>query len=151
MEYNNNYGWSNVSPEEQDEYGQNKRDRSYNLAVTATALGIASIGSTFFLPVFVPCILGSIAIVLAILSKGSSLTLLPAAKRAVLFATIGIVINVSITVTAVVSAPRVFRDPQLHSQLNDMSSRLYGVTFDEMVKDIDETYGIDLSGYLGIQ
>ncbi len=114
------------------------------LAVTASFIGIASIGASFVMPVLLPFILAPVSIMLAILSKGSQEKMTPIARRAVRFALTGLVVNTIMTGYTAVSAIRMIRDPERRELLNETTYNLYGYTFDDLMEQIEQTYGISL-------
>jgi uncharacterized membrane-anchored protein YhcB (DUF1043 family) len=84
-------------------------------------------------------ILAGVAIMLAFLSRGRSRKMLVQGKRAIGFAVIGLVAGYSVMISSVHT---VMTDPQLHQQLNDMSQQMNGVSFDDMLQQIENELGI---------
>ena len=78
-------------------------------------------------------ILGGVAIVLAILSKGIAKTFLPQAKKAIILGSVGVVLGYFMMITSIHT---VLTDPEQRQQLNIMSEQMYGTSFDEMLNDI---------------
>lgn len=107
-------------------------------AGAAMILGILSIVFCLTFTVYPAFILGSIAIVLALLSKGSRSTLLDKARTGIICGTIGLITN-TILVTSVVVM--LFTNPELRDEVNKTFERQYGVTFDEMMDEILEESG----------
>ena len=133
-------------PEKQDNSSSySKNESAQALAVTATFIGLASIGASFVMPVLVPLILAPIAVVLAVLSKGAGRTFSPAARRAVIFAAVGIGVNLLITVFTFRSALQLMKEPAYREQLNHMTENMYGYTYDELIENLDAAYGLHLS------
>jgi hypothetical protein len=120
--YYNNYNYNRV---------HNQLDLHVTMANTALALGIASIPLCFFLNIGI--IIGGIAIVMAILSKGVMNRLLPQARRAIIFGVVGIVLGYGIFIYDMYS---VLTDATLRQQLNIMSEQMNGISFDEMLKEL---------------
>lgn len=113
----------NWNPE--PEYGR-------QLGRTAALLGLFSIGSTFFLPIVLPVIFGSIAIVLAILSKGKQTSFTRGAKHAFLLGISGLVINLALLAACVGTIYLIFHDPSVHAQANQIVESMYGYSFDDL-------------------
>ena len=82
--------------------------------------------------------MGGVAVVLALLSKGTAAKLLPQAKRAIIFGSVAIVIGYAVLIG---SFHTVLTDPEARRQVNIMSERMNGESFDDMLKDL----GIDVS------
>ena len=125
--YYNNYDYNKA---------HNELDPHVAMAGTALILGLASIPLCFFLNIGV--IVGGVAIVTALLSKGSSEKLLPQAKRAIIFGILGIVIGYGVFIYDI---HLVLTDPQYRQQLNAMSQQMNGVSFDDMLKELGVTLG----------
>ena len=92
----------------------------------------------FCLFAYTGIIMGGVAVVLAFLSKGTTAKLLPQAKRAVIFGSIAIFIGYAVIIG---SFHAVLTDPEARKQVNIMSERMNGESFDDMLKDL----GIDVS------
>ena len=125
--YYNNYDYNKA---------HNELDPHVAMAGTALILGLASIPLCFFLNIGV--IIGGVAIVIALLSKGTSEKLLPQARRAIIFGILGIVIGYGVFFYDI---HMVLTDPQYRQQLNAMSQQMNGVSFDDMLKELGVTLG----------
>ena len=101
------------------------------MASVALILGLLSVPFCFFL--YTGIILGGIAIVFAILSKGTASKFLPQAKKGIIYGSIGIVLGYGIIVSNVHS---IMTNPSYREQLNRMSETYYGESFDDMLKEI---------------
>ena len=134
-----------------DESDPPRSEAAEAVAVTAAFVALASVGASFVFPVFVPFILAPVAIVLAILSKGRAQKLSQTGRRAITFALIGIGVNTAILVLTLRSAFSLMSDPAYHAQLNQMTENMYGYTFDDMLRIIDESYGTNLTEMLGAE
>ncbi len=116
----------------QPEYGR-------QLGRTAALLGVFSIGSTIFLPIFLPIIFGSIAVVLAILSKGKQKTFPQGGRQALIFGIIGLVINFLLLTACIVTFYLILHDPSVRAQANALMQQLYGYSFDDLWGQFDTT------------
>ncbi len=123
--YYNNYNYNRA---------HNDLDQHVRLAGTALVMGLASIPLCFFLNIGV--IVGGIAIILAILSKGTLERLLPQAKKAILYGTLGVVIGYGVFAYDLYA---VLTNPQAREQLNVMSQQMNGISFDDMLKELGVT------------
>ena len=121
-----------------DAYRSNKRQNSpedmYRLRLEKTAffMGAVSIPCTFIWPLMMPCLLGSMAIVLAFISKGSSLKLSSQGRAAVLLGFVGIIINVFYLGIAVRTMQTMLSEPDGRQYLNDLLYQQYGMTLEEL-------------------
>lgn len=127
-----------------------RNEAAESLAVTATFVALASIGASFVFPIIIPFILAPVAIILAILSKGRAGKLSQTGKRAVMFAVIGIGVNIMIIGVTFRSTLTLMKDPLYHARLNEMTTNMYGYSFDSMLQTIDDAYGTNLTELFGI-
>ncbi len=97
-------------------------------------LGAVSIPSTLLIPVFLPCTLGSMAIVFAILSKGGNLRFSKRGKSAFILGAAAIVINIIYLCYAFKSVSATLADPIAREQLSQTLYRQYGMTLDEVLE-----------------
>ena len=108
-------------------------------------LGLLSIGSCFIFPVILPFIFASVAIMLAIISRGKLDKFHPIAKRGVTLACIGIAINLVITASVAATSYRILTDRQMRSQANELMERMYGYPMDDLLRQLDDIYGTNLT------
>ncbi len=123
--YYNNYNYNRA---------HNELDQHVRLAGTALVLGLISIPLCFFLNIGV--IVGGVAIVLALLSRGTLERLLPQARKAIIYGTLGIVIGYGVFAYDLYV---VLNNPQAREQLNIMSEQMNGISFDDMLKELGVT------------
>lgn len=145
---NNNNNINNNFNNNFNQYNRNIYNNSYrrptpnepgsNLANAAMILGIISIISCFTFTIYPAFIMGSISIVLAIISKGRRPKLIGNARTGIIFATIGLVAN---TVIIAGSITLMFTNDAVRAQVNEMFEQQYGQSFDEMLEDILENNG----------
>ena len=124
--YYNNYNYNRA---------HNPLDSHVNMATVSLVTGLIAIPLCFVMNIGIA--LGGVAIVLAILSRGSQKKLLPQAKRGIIYGTIGIVLGYVVFVS---SLHTVLTDPSYRKQLNQMSEQMNGQTFDELLQEL----GIDI-------
>ncbi len=123
--YYNNYNYNKT---------HNELDKHVNMATMALILGLISIPFCFFL--YTGIILGGMAIVFAILSKGTADKFLRQAKKGIIYGTIGIVLGYGIFVSNIHT---LMTNPSYRQELNRVSEQVNGVSFDDMLKEL----GID--------
>ena len=124
-DYYNNYNYNRA---------HNQLDQHVMLAGTALVIGLVSIPLCFFLNL--GPIVGGIAVTLAILSKGTMEKLLPQARKAIIYGTLGIVIGYGVFAY---NLHAVLTIPEYRQQLNIMSEQMNGESFDDMLKDLGIT------------
>ena len=96
-------------------------------------LGAAAIPSTFISPVIAPFLLGSMAIIFAVLSKGGNLRFSRRSRTAALLGAAAIIINIVYLVITFVMMMELLSDPAGRQQLSDTLYRRYGLTLDELL------------------
>lgn len=128
--YNPNYG--------RYAYPVNVSEPGSKLSTAAKILGIISIITFFTFTVYPAFITGSIAIVLALLSKGRRPKLLNNARIGIICAVIGLVLNVMVITGTIV---RYNTDEGFREEVNRTFEELYGQSLDEMIEEILEDSG----------
>ena len=99
-------------------------------------LGAAAIPSTFISPVIAPFLLGSMAIIFAVLSKGGNLRFSRRSRTAALLGAAAIIINIVYLVITFVMMKELLSDPAGRQQLSDTLYRRYDLTLDEQLPQI---------------
>lgn len=99
-------------------------------------LGAAAIPSTFISPVIASFLLGSMAIIFAVLSKGGNLRFSRRSRTAALLGAAAIIINIVYLVITFVMMKELLSDPAGRQQLSDTLYRRYGLTLDELLPQI---------------
>lgn len=126
--YYNNYNYNMT---------HNDLDKHVRMASTALIIGLLSVPFCFFM--YTGIILGGIAVVFALLSKGTAQKFLPQARKAIIYGTIGIVLGYGVFIASVHT---MLTDPASRARLNEMSEQYYGESFDDMLKEM----GVSLDG-----
>ncbi|MBR2728822.1 MAG: hypothetical protein Q4C02_00275 [Eubacteriales bacterium] len=113
---------------------RNRPEDMYRLRLEKTAffMGAVSIPCTFIWPLMMPCLLGSMAIVLAIISKGGSLKMSSQGRAAVVLGIVGIVMNVFYLGIALKTMQTMLTEPDGRQYLNDLLYQQYGMTLEEL-------------------
>ncbi|WP_029233533.1 hypothetical protein [Butyrivibrio sp. VCB2006] len=109
----------------------NELDKHVSLATLSLVIGLISIPFCFFM--YTGIILGGIAVVLAILSKGTAGKLLPQAKKGIFYGAIGVVLGYVVLVSSIHT---LMTDPDSRQQLNQFSEQYYGESLDDMLKEL---------------
>ncbi|MBQ3796693.1 MAG: hypothetical protein II842_10475 [Butyrivibrio sp.] len=119
---NNNYDYN---------MAHNELDKHVNMAQIALIMGLLSIPLSFFL--YTGIILGGMAIIFAILSKGTADKLLSQAKKGIIYGTIGLVLGYGVMIS---NFHTVLTNPDYRQELNRMSEQINGVSFDDMLEEL---------------
>lgn len=80
---------------------------------------------------FLPMIIASIGIILAILARGFSRTFLPKTKLAIAVGILAIILNMFFNIQSISRSIELYRDPAFREQINEMYENLYGVPLEE--------------------
>lgn len=103
-----------------------------SMAAAAMVLGIIGAASTFLFPFYLPCIFGSISLVLAFLSKGASPRLSGRAKAAFLTSLCSILINFCILAGCFYL---IFRVPEFQEAFDSFYEQIYGESFYDSLEE----------------
>lgn len=112
---------------------QYERFHAARMEKMAYRLGVLAIISTFLIPVVLPFLLGSIAIVFASLSRGGSLEYSKKGKQAAFLGALAIGLNIAYIAYAVVTMHAMLSDPAGRQQVSDLMYRMYGLTLEEFL------------------
>lgn len=99
-------------------------------------MGTAGVCCTFISPIAAPFLLGSMAVVFAVLSKGRNLRFSKRGLAAAALGILAIIINVVYLTIALSTLKEMLEDPAGRQQLSDMLYRQYGVTLDELLPQL---------------
>ena len=103
---------------------------------TSMSLAILAIFSTLTFPVVLPYIFGSVALILAIISKGSRDRFPRRGRRAAIVASAALVINTALIITTVLYFFRMLQDSELRAQFSQTLYQMYGITIEELLDQI---------------
>ena len=136
-EFNNSYPYIQKPNGENNSPNINSINQNLpnTFAKTAMVLGIIAILSVFTFTVYPAMIFGSLAIILAVLSKGMDKKMHKNAGTGVITGIIALVINVIIIAA---SFYMVFTKTEYRQQLNNVYESLYGESFDDMLESIKD-------------
>lgn len=119
--------------EEYQEYPPNQKPTLNVFAVFARSLGIFSIFCAVFSIFAGAFICGGLAIILAILSKGTDSKMEKNAKLGFVTGIIGVTMQVSVLA---VSVYNIIYVPEYREQFNSLYEEIYGIPMDDSVNDI---------------
>ena len=122
------------------EYNQTHNTLNPRVALATAASILGMIAVALLLSVYFAIILGGIAITLAFLSRGTDGKLLPQAKRALLFGSVGVIGGYFLMIQALVS---VYTDPETRALVNQYSEAISGQSFDGMLEEIEQSLGLN--------
>ncbi len=105
---------------------------SNGMAKASKICGIISVISIVTLMIYPAIMLGSVAIILALLSRGKSARLPDKARTGLTAGIVALVVNIALVGGAVAI---LFSDGEYKQQINSMCAEMYGQTFDAMVED----------------
>lgn len=124
--------YQNQNPYVNNNYSSPRpRANGEGLAMAALVLGVLSIVTAFTLTIYPSLVLGSISIVLALLSKGRAPKLASKAKISVICATAGILFTGALFVSTLFA---VSRNPSLLQEALDNFEAQYGVSYEELMQ-----------------
>ena len=104
------------------------------LSSNAMVLGIAALGSCLILPVFFPLVLASVAIVLAMISRGGGSSLTDRARLAVLFGVIAIIVHTIVMGVILKQGFQILSDPAQYKQFDNFFRSNYGTSLEEYLQ-----------------
>lgn len=96
------------------------------LFTASMVLGIITVATALLGTVYLPFMLGGIAIVMGILSRDATGALDFKAKLGIILGTAGIILNIVVVATSVYS---VFTNPEQYASFNSVFERVYGEDF----------------------
>lgn len=152
MDFNNNsYDQNNNSNTNHNPYGYPYsppvRTPGNGFANAAMILGIIAILTAIMLTLYFPFVLGSLAILFALLSKGRAPKMSGQAKAGIICGTIGLAINISIFVSSVAF---VLSNPDMLIEsariYDDMIEQMYGEPSEDILGDSMENIISDFFG-----
>lgn len=115
---------------------QHENNKSKNLAITATALGIAAIVTTFVMPVIVPGVLGALSIILAIISSGREPRMPRMSKIALGCGITSVVVYIAFIGVIITLVFNMLTNPTVRAQANDIMLQMYGYSLDELIEEV---------------
>ncbi len=134
MEQYEQQGGQGVPPQQ---FYQNMPVRPVANSMTVLALIFAVIAALTILTGLFPVFFGSLAILFAILSKGSNLKMDSSGKISITIATLSMILGIVLTG---VTMYKVTYDPEMKNMVNDAFEQVYGVSFDEYMEQMQRFY-----------
>lgn len=138
--YGNGYPYGNVNAAIVNPV----RNKGEGMATAAMVLGIISLISLVLLRIYIPFLLGGVGIILAVLSKGSAKKMAGKAMAGLICCITGLVLDIAIcifSVYLVFALPDIM--PEMVNEVNQMCEDRYGITYDEMLDELYEMWGIE--------
>ncbi len=117
----------------QPQYVPSQKSPADGLISAAMILGISAIVSAFMMTVYFPFVLGSISIILALLSKGHGNKLADKARTGIICSTVAIVLNIFIVVGSLYT---VFSSKENFQQFDYLYEQIYGESFSDMYEEL---------------
>lgn len=111
-------------------------DRANSMAMAAMTLGILSLILAFTCTLYPTMLCGGLAIILALLSKGTDARMHSNAKTGIIMAIIGLVFNVMILFASLMLIFSPMAVPEYREEFNHMYEQIYGESFDDTLKEI---------------
>lgn len=110
------------------------------LSRTSMSLAVMSVFTIFVFPVILPYIFGSVALVMAILSKGGSERFPRRSRTAAVISGIALAVNTALIVLSILYFIQILHDPELQKQFGETLYRMYGITFEELMNQLGIPY-----------
>ena len=114
-------------------YNQAHNDLDYHVTLATAAMVAGLLSVPFCFMGYVGIILGGVAIVMALLSKGTAKKLLPQAKKAIFYGILGIIIGYAVVITSIHTF---LTHPEMRQGVNQLYEQYYGVSFDETLEQL---------------
>ena len=102
-------------------------------AKASMTIGGIALVSVFTFTIFPAIILGSLALILALLSRGAELTFHKTAKSGILLSVLAIVVNVALVGG---TCMLMLGDTPYHEQLNETYEEMFGISYDEILEGV---------------
>ena len=149
MEHDNrtNYEYTNERPlngtyyrrpSEINDAGGNPIDRepavpANSFARASMSLGVAALVSVFTFTIIPAIVLGSLSLILALMSRGAELSFHPKAKTGILLTVISLFANVALVGG---TCAMILGDNPYHDQINDTYEEMFGMSYDEILEGV---------------
>ena len=121
-----------------------QKTKGQSMATASMVLGIIALASLLLLRVTVPFLIGGIGIILAILSRGGAKKMAGRAKAGIVCCIVSLCVDVafcSFAVWLAFALPRI--SPELTKEVNKICEEQYGISYDEMMKEIYEMWDMN--------
>lgn len=114
-------------------YQAPQTEPGHSLFTAAFVLGILALVFCFTFTIYPAYICGSIAIILALLSKGQKVRMHSKASTGIVCAVAALILN---TCIVTYSMTTVFTNPDVYEEFNETCEEIYGISFDDMIDEI---------------
>ena len=102
-------------------------------AKASMTIGGIALVSVFTFTIFPAIILGSLALILALMSRGAELTFHRTAKNGILLSIMAFVVNIALVGGTL---GMIFGDNSYHEELNATYEEMFGMTYDELLEGV---------------
>ena len=102
-------------------------------AKASMVIGGIALVSVFTFTIFPAIILGALALILALMSRGAELTFHRTAKNGILLSIMAFVLNIALVGGTLVM---IFGDNSYHEELNATYEEMFGMTYDELLEGV---------------
>lgn len=141
MDFNQNDNLGNTPPEKNPDNMQGRYDSQaaqyFRATKIATMFFFAALITFFFRTVILPFIFCAVCIIFSYLSKGTKTKLEKYNRMIIIFSAFLLAAN---TVYSVYMVYTISHDPEYRTQMNQIYEQYYGMSFDDYMGDLKETY-----------
>jgi len=102
-------------------------------AKASMTLGAIALASVFTFTIFPAVILGSLALILALLSRGAELNFHPTARNGIMLSILALVVNIALVGG---TCFLILGDNPYHEELNATYEEMFGMSYDEILQGI---------------
>lgn len=102
-------------------------------AKASMTIGGIALVSVFTFTIFPAIILGALALILALMSRGAELTFHKTAKNGILLSIMAFVVNIALVGGTL---GMIFGDNSYHEELNATYEEMFGMTYDELLEGV---------------
>ncbi|MDD2972674.1 MAG: hypothetical protein PHE02_11150 [Lachnospiraceae bacterium] len=143
MDYNQNgsqnqypYGMPNPYGNQYDHASIPPVKRANSMAVASMSMGIISLVLAFTCTLYPTLICGGVAIIFALLSKGTDAKMHSNAKTGLITAIIGLLFDIAVIGISMMLIFSPLAVPEYKNEFNRMYEQIYGESFDDTMKEI---------------
>ncbi len=102
-------------------------------AKASMVIGAVALASVFTFTIFPAVILGALALILALLSRGAELSFHPTARNGIMLSILALVANIALVVG---TCFMILGDSPYHEELNATYEEMFGMSYDEILQGI---------------
>lgn len=113
--------------------GRTPYNPANSFARASMTIGAVALASVFTFTIFPAIILGSLALILALLSRGAELSFHPTARNGILMSILALVVNVALVGG---TCFMILGDNPYHEELNATYEEMFGMSYDEILQGV---------------